>query len=159
MEQLRVYNPNDGTWGRIEGSVPVKNGIIGLMYAGQGISVWGPGGSGTGHPVTPIEAPIEWRLGQDVLASVKGEDRDRVIAYRPARPDEWIAMAGGALQVGTSTESDFPILSPPAPEPRTNREVFESVLAKIKEFGPTGKLLRGIESEIEQHIETKPSPE
>jgi len=81
------------------------------------------------HPLTPTEAPIEWKLGEACVESVPPEDRDKITGeYRPYKRGEYVAGTNG--KISTKQEYDgcsysFIILSPePAPAPKTADELL-----------------------------------
>jgi len=94
-------------------------------------------GSSTGclstHTLTPCDPPKAYTLGEELLASVEEEYRSRAVHFRRSIAGE-IALASaprGWSYIAHTCVSEAPriILSPPVPEPKTDRAVLEEVIA------------------------------
>lgn len=85
------------------------------------------------HTLTPCDPPKAYTLGEELLASVEEEYRSRAVHFRRSIAGE-IALASaprGWSYIAYTCVSEAPriILSPPAPEPKTDRAVLEEVIA------------------------------
>ena len=90
---------------------------------------------------------VKWRLGEAVFNSVEPELRPLITAdYRRAIPGETLIDAGGNVtQTNCGTGWNYIILSPPAPEPKTDRELLAEAVIEIRPGNP-------LREEIRKHL-------
>ncbi len=74
----------DGIWYAM-GDLAVAKDIQGSKYLGSNGHAFTCRGAlefhGRRHPLTPINPPLEWKLGCEVLGAVPEEYRDKVVRY------------------------------------------------------------------------------
>ena len=138
MEQLQVYNPNDGTWKRMGGSARNDSqlGATVLNCPGDGSTVSEMVNRGDyRHPLTPCDPPKAYTLGQDVEKYIS--EGDVIVAGGELLPGNRLCLSSGQNSYNVyaghhNTKAAVLIFEtppPPAPEPKTDRAVLEEVIA------------------------------
>lgn len=133
MKQLQVYNPNDGTWREIIGcdKFPMKHETFidsprEIDCADQDFD------SVRCVILKSCDPPKAFVLGEQMLASISEELRSRVRGWERSDGNVLVLLRDGKtvhdLSLVSGREDYHIILSPPAPEPQTHRELLEELL-------------------------------
>ena len=136
-EQLQVYNPNTGKWYEVGPQKKRQGGETLMNRSGNSINAGCVRDSNCDdYPLTPIDTPIEWKLGKNVLASVPEELQSRVTGeYRRAGENEdyydW-PLQGEYNSGRSGTAGVYPILSPPPAPAKTDREALIEIQERLR---------------------------
>lgn len=114
------------------------------------------------YPLTPIEPPKAFVLGEQMLASISEELRSRVRGWERSDGNVLVLLRDGKtvhdLSLVSGREDYHIILSPPPPPPKTDREFIEEIETDLtRSFGSHGGFASvvAIQAKIKQHIAEK----
>ncbi len=151
--QLRVYNPNTGEWFEVQPNEPEPKGGTYLFQTGKSTSDFPCGRDD--YPLTPIEVPIQWRLGLAVWVSVPEEVRGRVTGeYRATNGREPHMGRRGHVFRTLSDSGPVVILAPEQPK-KSDLELMADMVECLEaewseEHGRTSSALEAMKERVRE---------
>ena len=161
MEQLQVFNPNDGKWyevGDLEKMDPEKEYLEsgGRKTFGRYYKNTDYGYGNHRHPLTPCDPPKEFTLGEELLGFA-GEKKDRVVSFGLVKEGNSLLSSPDMKEMVASKEMARGgylriILSPPAPEPKTDRDMVRAFVKLLNGVRVTNNDVLTLVDEAKAHL-------
>ena len=113
---------------------------------------------GLRHPLTECEPPKAYVLGVNAIASAEEKDRPSITGefHYPKQGEDFVGSRGGR-RTASCDYSTFQgiILFPPAPEPKTDREMLEEIIRVRSEGSCLAELSNALNA-AEKHLAAQP---